>query len=278
MDLLGPFSHYPTATPAGSGGTSDTLGAPGASDTTGTATNADAGESQKGQYQYIYLTRRLSTKMVNVTVEAEGRSYAVKVKPQEVQKDLVHKVAREYAVDLPGHWHPRVISGTGDVCRYQEGDVIGMCPAAEKSLKTVTEPRTERGSAAKIPKAIGGEKPAERPVKVTKEKRNWIDELIAPGGYQEQDAMKSKQQLQLDKIITMPTDGGARPNPGPAGWGVLIIQNGKFICLWKHYDKASNNAMEISAVISGLTFLPPNMAVWLSTDSQYVQKGIAGSS
>jgi hypothetical protein len=32
--------------------------------------------------------------------------------------------------------------------------------------------------------------------------------------------------------------------------------------------------MEISAVIAGLNFLPPNMVIWLSTDSQYVQKGV----
>jgi ribonuclease HI len=54
----------------------------------------------------------------------------------------------------------------------------------------------------------------------------------------------------------------------------MIRQNGEFICLWKHYEKASNNVVELSAVIAGLTFLPPGMTIWLSTDSQYVQKGI----
>jgi ribonuclease HI len=47
-------------------------------------------------------------------------------------------------------------------------------------------------------------------------------------------------------MLTMTTDGGANPNPGPAGWGVLIRQTGEFICLWKHYEKASNNVMELS--------------------------------
>jgi ribonuclease HI len=82
------------------------------------------------------------------------------------------------------------------------------------------------------------------------------------------------RQIQLAKMVTMTTDSGAKPNPGSAGWGVLIRQNGKFICLWKHYHRPSNNAMEISAVIAGLTFLPPDVVVWLSTDSQYVQNGI----
>jgi ribonuclease HI len=75
-------------------------------------------------------------------------------------------------------------------------------------------------------------------------------------------------------MVTATTDGGARPNPGNARWGVLIRQNKKFICLWKHYPHASNNAMEIGAAIAGLTFLPPGMRIWLSTDSQYVEKGI----
>jgi ribonuclease HI len=32
--------------------------------------------------------------------------------------------------------------------------------------------------------------------------------------------------------------------------------------------------MEISAVIAGLNYLPPEMVIWLSTHSQYVQKGV----
>jgi ribonuclease HI len=89
-----------------------------------------------------------------------------------------------------------------------------------------------------------------------------------------QDPQAFTSQLQGDKMVTMIMDGGACPNTGPAGWGVLIRQNGRFICLWNHYPKASNNSMEISAVIAVLTFVPPNMAVWLSTDSQCVRKGI----
>jgi ribonuclease HI len=75
-------------------------------------------------------------------------------------------------------------------------------------------------------------------------------------------------------MVTMTTDEGANPNPGPAGWGVLVRQNKQFICPWKHYEKSSNNVMELSAAIARLTFLPPDMIVWVSTDSQYVQKGI----
>jgi hypothetical protein len=82
--------------------------------------------------------------MLRRVIEAEGRSFAVKIRPKEVEKELVHRIARQYAVSLPGYWHPRAIFGEGDVCRYQDGDVIRLFPATEASLRTVTEPRTER--------------------------------------------------------------------------------------------------------------------------------------
>jgi ribonuclease HI len=89
-----------------------------------------------------------------------------------------------------------------------------------------------------------------------------------------QDSKQFSDQIDTGKMITMTTDGGANPNPGPAGWGALIRQNGKFLCLWKHYPKSSNNVMELSAVIACLNYLPSGMVIWPSTDSQYVQKGI----
>jgi ribonuclease HI len=137
----------------------------------------------------------------------------------------------------------------------------------------VNEPRTAKGQAALIPKAIGG--PLKLPKKkVQKEKRDWIWELCQRGEIPIQDARQFFDQIDTEKMITITTDGGANPNPRPSGWGVLVRQNGKFLCLWKNYARASNNVMEISAVIAGLNCLPPHMVIWLSTDSQYVQKGV----
>jgi ribonuclease HI len=111
-------------------------------------------------------------------------------------------------------------------------------------------------------------------VKELKVKRDWIAELRARGDTQDMDAQVFSSRLQLDKMVTLTTDGGARPNPGNAGWVVLVRQNGHFICLWKHYENASNNVMELSPVIAWLALLPPGSIVWVSTDSQYVQKWI----
>jgi ribonuclease HI len=199
----------------------------------------------------------------------EGQTIELKVNPKIITKDLLHATARTIGRDLPGC----VVDGTGDNQTYQEGDTIRLYPASEESIRRVNEPRTPKGQASLTPKAIGGS-PRILKKKAPKEKRDWIWELCQRGETPVQDAGPFFDQIDTGKMITMTTDGGANPNPGPAGWGVLIRQNGKFLCLWKGYDRASNNVMEISAVIAGLNYLPAHMVVWLSTDSQYVQKGV----
>jgi ribonuclease HI len=93
---------------------------------------------------------------------------------------------------------------------------------------------------------------------------------VGRGGFQEVDTIASARTIETDETISVTTDGGARPNPGKAGWGILLRQNKRFTCMWKHYPHASNNVMELSAVIIALSFLPPGMVVWISTYSQYV--------
>jgi ribonuclease HI len=90
---------------------------------------------------------------VDVAVEVGGNADAIKVKPKEVEKDLVYKVARQFTIDVRGYWHPRAISGTGYGCIYQEGDVTRLFAATEDSLEAVRELRAAKWSAAAIPKA-----------------------------------------------------------------------------------------------------------------------------
>jgi ribonuclease HI len=208
---------------------------------------------------------------VDITVVVEGRTTRIKVDPKILVQNLVHKVAQALSIDLPGWWHASVVDGIGDNQTYQENDTINLYPASQESIEMMREPRTPKGSAAKIPKAVGGP-PLKR--REPKQKRDWIQELCERREVPIQDAKQFSDQIIIDRMITMTTDGGANPNPGPTGWGVLVRQNGKFLCLWKHYPKSSNNVMELSAVIAGLNDLPSGMVVWLSTDSQYVQKGM----
>jgi hypothetical protein len=71
----------------------------------------------------------------------------------------------------------------------------------------------------------------------------------------------------MNKFVHAITDGGAKPNPGSAGWGAILRQNGRFACSFGHFNRASNNAMELRAVIRALMNLPSGLHIWVMTDS-----------
>jgi len=70
------------------------------------------------------------------------------------------------------------------------------------------------------------------------------------------------------------TDGACRGNPGPGGWGVLLRagKHEKELCGGEQHT--TNNRMEMTAVIMALQALSKKSEVVLTTDSQYVRKGI----
>jgi ribonuclease HI len=71
------------------------------------------------------------------------------------------------------------------------------------------------------------------------------------------------------------TDGSCSPNPGPGGWGVVIIpEKGKKRELSGKVSETTNNRMELQASLEALKSLPGSSSVELYTDSKYVQKGI----
>ena len=70
------------------------------------------------------------------------------------------------------------------------------------------------------------------------------------------------------------TDGACRGNPGPGGWGVLLRYNGHEKTLYGAEPMTTNNRMELLAAINALESLKRPCRVRLTTDSQYVQKGI----
>lgn len=73
----------------------------------------------------------------------------------------------------------------------------------------------------------------------------------------------------------MYTDGAARGNPGPGGYGVILISGPHRKELSQGYRKTTNNRMELMAVIAGLEALKKDgMNVTIFTDSQYVAKAI----
>lgn len=78
----------------------------------------------------------------------------------------------------------------------------------------------------------------------------------------------------MNKEIVIYTDGGCDPNPGPGGWGALIISEGKLRELSGSELLSTNNRMELTAAIAALQSLTSPSTVKLFTDSQYLQKGI----
>ena len=70
------------------------------------------------------------------------------------------------------------------------------------------------------------------------------------------------------------TDGGCKGNPGPGGYGCIIRQNGDDIEIKGAHPKTTNNIMEMTAAIVALKQLQDPCEIKLTTDSQYVVKGM----
>jgi ribonuclease HI len=70
------------------------------------------------------------------------------------------------------------------------------------------------------------------------------------------------------------TDGACLGNPGPGGWGALLRWNGHERELSGGEAETTNNRMELMAAIQALEALKRPCEVILTTDSQYVRKGI----
>lgn len=74
--------------------------------------------------------------------------------------------------------------------------------------------------------------------------------------------------------VILYTDGACKGNPGPGGWGVLVVAGDTEMELFGGELATTNNRMELTAVIEALGALTRPCRVLLHTDSQYVQKGI----
>lgn len=81
-----------------------------------------------------------------------------------------------------------------------------------------------------------------------------------------------------DEIIIY-TDGGCSGNPGPGGWGIVIIADGQTKSLSGGQKLTTNNRMELMAAISALSIVKntpsfENRKITVNIDSQYVKNGI----
>ncbi|SRR5690606_34875378 len=75
-------------------------------------------------------------------------------------------------------------------------------------------------------------------------------------------------------MVEIFTDGACRGNPGPGGWGALLRYRGHEKTLYGGERSTTNNRMELMAAIMALEHLKRPCQVVLTTDSEYVRKGI----
>lgn len=79
----------------------------------------------------------------------------------------------------------------------------------------------------------------------------------------------------MSSTVTIYTDGSSRGNPGPGGYGVVLLSGNHRKEISQGYRKTTNNRMELMAVIAGLAALKKDqLNVTIYSDSQYVVKAI----
>lgn len=131
-------------------------------------------------------------------------------------------------------------------------------PSERLRLATVQTYLVARGVAISEPAPVEVADPVAQPVP-------------APSAPPEQKPAKARASL---PEVTLYTDGSNRGNPGPGGWGALLIMDGKERELSGQIESATNNIAELSGVIFGLRALRKPCKVTLYSDSRYVVDGM----
>ena len=78
----------------------------------------------------------------------------------------------------------------------------------------------------------------------------------------------------MSNVVEIFTDGACSGNPGPGGWGAVLRYGAKEKHIYGGERDTTNNRMELTAAIEALAALKRPCQVKLTTDSQYVRKGI----
>ena len=76
------------------------------------------------------------------------------------------------------------------------------------------------------------------------------------------------------KAVTLVTDGSCLGNPGPGGWAAILRFGNSEKELWGSEPQTTNNRMEMTAVIEGLSSLKEPCRILVEIDSEYVKNGI----
>ena len=80
----------------------------------------------------------------------------------------------------------------------------------------------------------------------------------------------------MKRKVAIWTDGACSGNPGPGGWGAILVYGASQKELSGGEALTTNNRMELSAAIAALEALTRPCEVELHTDSQYLRGGVTG--
>lgn len=89
-----------------------------------------------------------------------------------------------------------------------------------------------------------------------------------------QEQVTETSEPKARETVEIWTDGGAKPNPGPGGWGAILRFRGVERELSGGERATTNNRMELTAAAAALEALKRPCTVTLHTDSEYVKNGI----
>ena len=78
----------------------------------------------------------------------------------------------------------------------------------------------------------------------------------------------------MEKKIYIYTDGACRGNPGPGGWGALLVYGKRREEVGGAEMDTTNNRMELTAAIGALARIKLGYSIYLVTDSQYLNNGV----
>ena len=91
---------------------------------------------------------------------------------------------------------------------------------------------------------------------------------------EKQSPVRAKSASGAPEPVNIYTDGACKGNPGPGGWGALLLYGNRQKELFGGENPTTNNRMELRAVIEALGSLKRGCHVIVHTDSQYVRLGI----
>lgn len=79
----------------------------------------------------------------------------------------------------------------------------------------------------------------------------------------------------MDEALEIFTDGACSGNPGPGGWGALMVWKGAEKELTGGEAQTTNNRMELTAAIMAIEAVKRPVPIRLYTDSEYLRKGVS---